>query len=109
SGVLEAQLAELSDLKERLRAGERPDRFDLGWLTAVRDPRALPALESVLVAAGETRAPEAYPDISVPVLNAITALGDLSAIELLDRVARERPYPAAQFLVDDRDRLVQML
>jgi len=43
------------------------------------------------------------------VLNAIARLGDVSAVELLDRVARERPFPGAQFLVNDRDRLMQFV
>jgi len=109
AGDLDSQLAELADLAGRLQAGERSDRFNLGWLEAVGDPRALPKLEAVLIAAGEARDPEAYPDVTAPVLNAIARLGDASAVELLDRVARDRPYPGAQFLVDDRDRLTQSL
>jgi hypothetical protein len=108
-GVVEAQLAELADLAGSLRAGERPDRFDLEWLSGVTEPATLEALEEVLVLAGHHRAPEAYPDITVPVLNAITRLGVPTAVEFLDRVARERPYPGAQFLVDERDRLIQFL
>jgi hypothetical protein len=108
-GVVEAQLAELADLADSLRAGERPDRFDLEWLSGVTDLAALDALEAVLVLAGQHRAPEAYPDITVPVLNAVARLGVPTAVEFLDRVARERPYPGAQFLVDERDRLMQFL
>lgn len=63
----------------------------------------------VLVAAGQHHAPEAYPDITVPVLQAIARLGTPTAVEFLDRIARERPYPGSQFLVDERDRLMQFL
>jgi hypothetical protein len=108
-GVVEAQLAELADLAASLRAGERPGPFDLEWLSGVTDLAALEALEAVLVLAGQHRAPEAYPDITVPVLNAIARLGIPTAVDFLDRVARERPYPGAQFLVDERDRLMQFL
>jgi len=109
AGDIVAQLAELNDLAESLLAGQRPHRFDLGWLQAVTDPDVLPDLEGVLIAAGEARDAEAYPDIVAPVLNAIARLGDVSAVELLDRVARERPFPGAQFLVNDRDRLMQFV
>lgn len=108
AGVLEAQLDELEALAERLQAGEPQDRFALEWMDAIHDPRALPALETVLVAAGSAPAPEAYPDITVPVLGAISGIGDAAAVDLLDRVARERSYRGAQFLVDDRDRLIQL-
>jgi hypothetical protein len=36
-------------------------------------------------------------------------VGGVEAAELLDRVARERRYPGAQFLVEHRDRVVQGL
>jgi hypothetical protein len=32
-----------------------------------------------------------------------------SAVDFLDRIVRERPYWGAQFLVDERDRLMQFL
>jgi len=108
-GVIDAQLVELADLSSRLRAGQRPDVFDVEWLSGVSDPATLDALEEALVSAGQHRAPETYPDVTVPVLNAISRLGVPSAVEFLDRISRERPYSGAQFLVDERDRLMQLL
>ena len=75
-----------------------------GYRESPTQPHSRPS-KQVLVPAGHHPAPEAYPDITVPVLNAITRLGVATAVEFLDRVARERPYPGAQFLVDERDRL----
>ena len=109
AGVLDAQLVELADLAAQLRAGARPSSFDVQWLSGVHDPATLDALEDVLVLSGQRGDPEAYPDITAPVLNAIAGLGHSTAVEFLDRVARERPYPGAQFLVEDRDRLLQFL
>jgi hypothetical protein len=107
-GAVEAQLAELAAVAASLRAGENPSHVELEWLSGVTDPAVLDALEDVLILAGHL-GPDAYPHITAPVLNAITRLGVVTAVEFLDRVARERPYPGAQFLVDERDRLMQFL
>lgn len=108
AGVLEAQLEELESLARRLRTGELAARSELSWLSSVRDARALPALERLLVAIGEGATDEPT-GIEHPVLRAIEASGGITAIALLDRLIREQPYPGAQFLVGDRDRALQSL
>lgn len=108
-GVLDAQLAELAELAEQLRAGTRPDPSQLQWLSGVSDPAALDALKDVLIAAGCNRVSTTFPDVTIPVLNAITRMGLPTAVDFVDDVVHERPYPGAQFLVDERDRLLQFL
>lgn len=57
--------------------------------------------------AGQSRAPDAYPDFTIPLPGAISGVGGVEAVELPDRVARTRAHPGAQFLVEGRDRVLQ--
>lgn len=108
AGVVEAQIAELNELVRQLRAGEDGEAFDLDWMGDVEDPRALPALEEVLVAAGSV---DKFPQPRAFGLatKAIEGVGGQAAVALLDRVAREQTFPGAQFLIENRDRVVQAL
>jgi hypothetical protein len=109
-GSIDAQRQELQDLTRRLRDHVRPgDPSTLRWLAHITDVTLLPELEQALIAAGRDHRSDIVPDVTAPILRAITGLDPLQAIPVLDRLSRERPYPGAQFLIDERDRLVQSL
>jgi hypothetical protein len=107
AGSLEAQLIELEEMVEVLEKDQRIPSIELLWLPAIRSREALPMLERALVAAGAAEPPGTHPSMTLPILGAIEAVGGLESVEVLDAVARERRYDGAQFLVANRNQVLQ--
>jgi SIR2-like domain len=108
AGDVMAQRTLIRGLIDRFQRGETVDRHDAQWLEAVQDASLIPLLAEALVVSHARSGRELHPfDAAQGVLAAIEHIGGLTALEALDRIVTDRPWPGAQWLFGHRDNVLQ--
>jgi hypothetical protein len=107
AGDVQAQRVELAKLLNDFGAGRVVDRHDALWLDELADPSLLEPLVEV-VTAGKQR--ESEPGAFDAVENALVAverIGGRRALDALDLIVAEPPWPGAQWLYKMRENILQ--
>nr|WP_246345660.1 SIR2 family protein [Conexibacter arvalis] len=107
AGDIAAQRAALRALIARFERGEQVDSHDALWLEAVRDPSLVDVLTETVIA-GHQRVARNHPfDAEATALAALERIGGGEALDSLDQIVETRPWPGAQWLYHNRDRVLQ--
>lgn len=109
AGDVDAQRHELERLRDRFNAGERIDRDEVPWLEQVREPALLGVVLEVIYAAHVGREPDDNSPFTAD--RAATAvvdrIGGPAALDALDDIVTQRPWPGAQWLSQMRADVLQ--
>jgi len=111
SGDVDAQRAQLEELIEALRAGTAVEAHEILWLSAVTSPSLSELLaEAVLLAGAQEESGRLRPNRTLGYLQAAAERAEpIAALDLYDRLIAEKPWPGAQFTVENRQALLQRL
>jgi hypothetical protein len=110
SGDLAAQRQQLQALVGALEAGARIESPEIRWLDAVDDASLFDLLVRSILLVGGRRGGGPFVDRVLGQLQAAAERADpVATLDLYDRLIAERPWQGAQFLLDNREALLQRL
>ena len=110
AGDLDAQRHELERLRDRFNVGERIDRDEVPWLEQVQDPSLLDVVLEVIYAAhvGRDREGDEGPFTAArAAISVLDRIGGPAALDALDDIVIQRPWPGAQWLTQMRAEVLQ--
>ena len=111
NGDVAAQRRQIEDLIESLRAGAQVERHEVEWLDAVVDASLSDLLAEALRSSARQMAPDdlAVNWVLTPIQAAFERADPTGAVAFYDELLAAPPWPGAQFMVENRDALLQRM